>query len=92
MIYALALAPYTRDYRWQAAGILLKDGRIADAKTMLEPLAYSPHAGDGAKSAGRVIAALEKGDQAAALKLYDEIEAKRKADEEEAKKKAAAKA
>lgn len=76
---ALELVPQDDGVRFMAARQLIRDGSLAEAKQVLGPLAYDPHA-PADNPAVRAIAALDKGDGAAALAAF-EAKAEEKATE-----------
>jgi tetratricopeptide (TPR) repeat protein len=67
LLYAQALAPFDDGLRLTAANVLLHEDKAADARTMLEPLAFNPHSGALSTFATTLIAAIDKGGTKAAL-------------------------
>ncbi len=80
LLYAYKLAPQVIGLRLEASRVLLQDGDTKAARVALEPVAFSPHFGDLADQAKRVIAALDSGGTAAAIAVLQ-------ADADKAKKK-----
>lgn len=80
--YALMLVPQDRDLRFQVAIQDLRDGKVADARRVLTPLAYAPHAGPD-NAAARLIALIDEGKtgEAALLTLAEQDAARAKAAE-----------
>ncbi|MDP5277352.1 hypothetical protein Q9Q95_00310 [Sphingomonas sp. DG1-23] len=72
---AFDLAPHDGRLRFNAAKMFLRVGNKAEARTMLAPLAYSPHGKGLAQQAAALIAILDKGDDKEALKAADAPEA-----------------
>jgi tetratricopeptide (TPR) repeat protein len=77
--YALVLAPQDSKLRLEAVGQFLKDGRLADAREALVPLAYSPHTGKAHDAVRKILEGVDAKNSAQALtaweaaeKLYDE--------------------
>jgi tetratricopeptide (TPR) repeat protein len=60
LLYAQTLAPYDGGLRLTAADVLLQQNKPADAKTMLEPLAFSPHGGSETAFAAKLIDTIDK--------------------------------
>lgn len=54
--WALALAPFDGGLRWAVSQQMIRDGRLAEAATTLEPLAYSPHPGENTDAARKLLA------------------------------------
>lgn len=76
--YALILAPQDQKLRLEAVGEFLRDGRLEDAREILVPLAYSPHAGKAHDAVRRILDQVEAKNASQALqawqvaeKLYD---------------------
>lgn len=59
---------------------MLQDGKGAEARAALAPVAYHPHGGGLAEFAARVIAAIDKDGAAAGLKAWNEKPAEEKTD------------
>ncbi|MFA6117135.1 MAG: DUF1570 domain-containing protein [Sphingomonas sp.] len=89
MLYAYKLSPQNIGLRLQASRVLLQDGETKAARVALEPIAYSPHGGDLADQAKRMIAALDSGGTAVALAVLQADAAKAKKEAEDAKAKPA---
>lgn len=70
--YAYALAPHDMGLRLQAARQYLIDGKRAQARLALVPIAFSPHGGAAADAASAVLAALDAGTPADALAAWKE--------------------
>lgn len=66
ILAAFALAPQDRVLRLNVAALHLREGRTAEARTMLAPLVYSPHGGGLAKRASALLARIDAGDTGAA--------------------------
>lgn len=81
LVYALAVAPYDPDLRWTVVPQHLLDGRTAEARRALMPLAYSPHAAPD--NAGVKLLALLDAGQAGPAALAA-LEAQQKAEAEKA--------
>lgn len=71
LLYAHALAPFDLALGLRAAHVLLEQNKPNDARTVLKPIAFNPHAGPVATRAGAVIAEIDKNGAAAALALMD---------------------
>ena len=82
LLRAYELAPYDQSVRQMVAYRHLRDGKTAEARAALAPIAYSPHGGSRAAAMQAVLAALDEQGNAAALALWD----RQKADEEKAAK------
>lgn len=67
---AFSLAPYDSALRFNTAAMYLRDGRKAEARALLAPLAYQPH-GRMAEVAGRLLATIDASNAEAALKTLD---------------------
>lgn len=67
LLRAHALGPQDRGLRMEAARVLLKTDRPADAKRVLGPVAYAPHGGATASFAAELIAIIDRDGAAAAL-------------------------
>jgi hypothetical protein len=66
--YASDLAPQDLGVRMNSALAYLSYGKLKEARTVLVPVAYSPHGGSAAEAARRMIAGIDKGDAEAAIK------------------------
>ena len=64
--YASDLAPQDIGLRMQSAYQYLRDGKLAEARKALVPIAYDPHGQSAAKSAQAAIAKIDAGDAKAA--------------------------
>jgi hypothetical protein len=80
LLYAYKLSPQNTGLRLEASRIFLQDGMTKEARVAIEPIAYSPHGGDLADQAKRVIAALDSGGTAAAIAVLQADAAKAKND------------
>lgn len=60
--YAAELAPQDLGLRMQSAFQYLQDGKLADARQALVPIAFDPHGQENAKSALAAIARIDAGD------------------------------
>jgi Flp pilus assembly protein TadD len=67
--YASDLAPQDEGLRMNSAVQFLAEGKTAEAKRALTPIAYDPHGNDLAKTARTMIAKLESGDAKEALAI-----------------------
>jgi tetratricopeptide (TPR) repeat protein len=65
--YASDLAPQDEGLRLNSAGQYLADGKLAEAKHALTPVAYDPHGDELAKMARAIIEKIDAGDAKAAL-------------------------
>jgi tetratricopeptide (TPR) repeat protein len=84
---AFELAPQDAGLRFNAATMFLRDGKKAEARAMLAPLAYSPHGQGFAKRAAELVALLDKGDEKATLAAIEgSVEAAEDAEEQPAAK------
>lgn len=68
---AFALAPQDPGLRLNTATLYLRDGRKADARALLAPLAYQPHSQGLALLAGALIEMIDSGKIAEAVKMLD---------------------
>ena len=69
--YALVLAPQDPGLRWMTGFQLLVEGKAAEARNALAPLAFDPHGGGNAARAAAIIAMLDKGGAKAALDRWN---------------------
>ncbi|WP_324750489.1 hypothetical protein SH591_03175 [Sphingomonas sp. LY54] len=87
LLQAHALAPQDRSLRMVVARQHLQDGRVAETRKTLAPIAYDPHAGRAGQVAANIIEILDKSDSAAALAAWNkaatEAEDDNKADDKE---------
>ncbi len=67
---ALELAPQDRGLRMTFARQMLIDGKAAEARAALAPLAFDPHAGGMGKFVGTIIQAIDSGGAKAALDIF----------------------
>ena len=74
LLYALVLAPQDAQLRLLASRQLLKDGRAAEAKQAIAPLAFDPHGGALRDIAKKVVGDMDRGDSTGAVKLIDDWE------------------
>lgn len=81
LLYARVLMPQDDDLRMLAARQLVVDGKFAEAKATLIPMAYDPHS-KTRELAAEAVTAAASADRAAALSALDKLEAKRKAERE----------
>lgn len=65
--YASDLVPQDDTLRLNSAYIYLLDGKLAEARRALVPVAYDPHGGESADMAKAVIAKIDAGDSAGAI-------------------------
>ena len=68
---AFELAPQDRGVRMTAARQYLVDGKTAEARSALAPIAYDPHAGELATLASLMVTVIDSGGAAAALKALE---------------------
>lgn len=82
--YAMMLVPQDRGLRFQVAIQDLRNGKVADARRTLMPLAYAPHAGPD-NPAARLLALIDGGKtgEAALLALAEQDAARAKAAEKD---------
>jgi tetratricopeptide (TPR) repeat protein len=71
LLQAFALAPQDSGLRMNAARQLLVDGKAAEARRALAPIAYDPHGGALGQAVASVIAKLDSGGAKAALEAWD---------------------
>jgi tetratricopeptide (TPR) repeat protein len=57
---AFSLAPQDNEMRYAFANFLIQQSKLADAKALLKPLAFDPHAGPGTKYAQSVIIRIDR--------------------------------
>lgn len=67
--YASSLAPHDSGLRMTSARRHLQDGKPAEARRLLVPVAYSPHGGQASDLAQRMITAIDAGRPAEALAI-----------------------
>lgn len=73
LLYAAALVPQDNALRMMATKQLLRDNRMAEAKTMFAPLAFSPHADEKwRQKATQIMAAIASGDSKAAVGIIEQ--------------------
>ncbi len=68
---ALELAPQDSSLRWMVAQQHLRDGKAAEARAALAPVAFDPHGGKAGELASKVIAALDGKGVKAALEAFE---------------------
>lgn len=71
LLYAYALAPYDADLRVKATGVYLRQGKPAEARIAVAPIAYDVDDPKRAERMTKVLTAINAGDTAAALKELD---------------------
>jgi tetratricopeptide (TPR) repeat protein len=71
LLQAFALAPQDLGLRMNAARQLLADGKAAEARLALSPIAFDPHGGTLGQQVSAVIAKLDSGGTEAALQAWD---------------------
>lgn len=81
LLYARVLMPQDDDLRLMAARQLVTDGRFAEAKATLIPMAYDPHS-KTRELAAEAVTATSTADRETTLAALDKLEAKRKAERE----------
>lgn len=74
LVYAQKLVPQDGGLRMEVVRQHLIDGKVADARRMLAPLAFSPHAGTGRNRAAALMARLVANDAAGGLALANAVE------------------
>jgi tetratricopeptide (TPR) repeat protein len=74
LLQAFALAPQDVGLRMNAARQLLVDGKAAEARRALIPIAYDPHGGELAEAIAAVIAKLDSDGAKAALEAWDQAQ------------------
>lgn len=78
LLAALALAPEDDDLRFVVARQHMTDGKTAEARAALGPVAFRPHGGDDAKLAVKLLDTLDQKGAKEALALWAVEEAKKK--------------
>lgn len=81
LLFAMELAPQDASLRVQVARQQLLDGKLAQAKAAIAPVAYNPHAGKAREQASAVMTKIDAGDAKGALALLDKSAAVIAADE-----------
>jgi len=71
LLQAFELAPQDKGLRMNVAHQLLVDGRAAEARAALTPVAFDPHGGPLARKVAAIIAGLDSGGTKAALQAWD---------------------
>jgi tetratricopeptide (TPR) repeat protein len=71
LLQAFALAPQDPGLRMSAARQLLVDGKTAEARRTLAPIAFDPHGGGFGQAVAAVIAKLDSSGAKAALEAWD---------------------
>lgn len=71
LLQAFALAPQDMGLRMNAARQLLVDGKAAEARRALAPIAFDPHGGELGQAVAAVIARLDSSGTKAALEAWD---------------------
>lgn len=61
LMYAFDLAPFDMGLRMNAAMMQLRNGKLAEARAMLRPIAYNPHGGARSTAAAAIIARIDAG-------------------------------
>lgn len=72
LVFAQQLVPQDAGLRMQVVRQHLVDGKVDDARRLLGPVAYDPHAGTGRDAAARIMARLVEKDAKGALAIWDE--------------------
>ncbi len=75
LLYAYALAPYDGALRIRAGAVYLRQGKVADARIAIAPVAYSVDGESGTSRAQKALKALDAGDTKAALVELDKTDA-----------------
>lgn len=78
LLAALALAPEDDDVRFVVARQHMTDGKTAEARTALGPVAFRPHGGDQAKLAVKLLDMLDQKGAKEALALWAEEDVKKR--------------
>lgn len=71
LLYAYALAPYDSSLRLKATRVFLTQGKLAEARTAIAPVAYSVDDRPSGSYFRPILAAIDAHDAAAALKAFD---------------------
>ena len=71
LLQAFALAPQDMGLRMNTARQLLVDGKAAEARTTLAPIAYDPHGGALGQAVAAIISKLDSSGAKAALEAWD---------------------
>jgi hypothetical protein len=71
LLQAFELAPQDTGLRMNVARQLLADGKTAEARAALAPIAYDPHGGALGEAVTAIIAKLDQGGTGAALEAWD---------------------
>jgi tetratricopeptide (TPR) repeat protein len=74
LMYALVLAPQDQRLRWMAVRQLLVDGKLAEARRTMAPIAYDPHGGIARAKARDVLSAIEGDGPMKAVAMIDAVE------------------
>lgn len=72
LVFAQSLAPQDAGLRMQVVHQHLVDGKLDEARRLLAPIAYNPHAGPGRNRAAELMARLIARDKDGALALWNE--------------------
>lgn len=75
LVYAQSLAPQDAGLRMQVVHQHLVDGKLDDARRLLGPIAFNPHAGTGRNRAAELMAKLVAKDGKGALALWNQVTA-----------------
>ena len=70
---ALELAPQDPSLRWMVAHQKLRDDKASEARAALAPVAFSPHQGEEAQAAAKIIAAIDEGGAKAGLEAFERL-------------------
>ena len=71
--WALKLAPQDSSLRWMVAQQHLRDGKAAEARAALAPVAFDPHGGAQAEAAAGILTKLDAGGVKAALEAWEKL-------------------
>ena len=74
LAWALKLAPQDSSLRWMLAQQHLRDGKAAEARAALAPVAFDPHGGTQAEAAAGILAKLDTGGVKAALEAWEKLD------------------
>ena len=73
LLYALALAPQDKSLRIMAVAELINAKKFAEARDILEPLAFDPHSSGGREQARKTMTALAAKDPKSALAALNDV-------------------
>jgi tetratricopeptide (TPR) repeat protein len=73
LLQAFELAPQDKDIRLNVARQLLVDGKAAQARASLVPIAYDPHGGPLGQAVVAIMATIDRGGAKAALEAWESV-------------------